>query len=176
MTKEYKRFYYQQKLLLNSHVVAKKVRRQVLGPSVRAVVERGKTQSSRPPAEKDGYKVGGQTPYEIQKSSGTSLLWGNSIIRSGLRNSWVMNENKTQVKGDGICLVSRGGKGTTVTGVYPSHGSLRLITNRTPLPCEKRSAWGGSCDGMVQTSSPLKISMLWFIGPLHLLPFLTIWP
>ena len=74
MTKEYKRFYYQQKLLLNSHVVAKRVRRQVLGPSVRAVVERGKTQSSRPPAEKDGYKVGGQTPYEIQKSSGTSLL------------------------------------------------------------------------------------------------------
>ena len=50
MTKEYKRFYYQQKLLLNSRVVAKKVRRQVLGPSVRAVVERGKTQSSRPPA------------------------------------------------------------------------------------------------------------------------------
>lgn len=55
MTKEYKRFYYQQKPLLNSHVVAKKVRRQVSGPSVRAVVERGKTQSSRPPAEKDGY-------------------------------------------------------------------------------------------------------------------------
>ena len=59
MTKEYKRFYYQQKPLLNSHVVAKKVRCQVLGPSVRAVVERGKTQSSRPPAEKDGYWVQG---------------------------------------------------------------------------------------------------------------------
>ena len=51
MTKEYKRFYYQQKPLLNSHVVAKKVRRQVLGPSVCAVVERGKTQSSRSPAD-----------------------------------------------------------------------------------------------------------------------------
>ena len=71
MTKEYKRFYYQQKPLLNSHVVAKKVRRKFWIPvRVRAVVERGKTQSSRPPAEKDGYKVGGQTPYEIQKSSG----------------------------------------------------------------------------------------------------------
>ena len=40
--------------------MAKKVRRQVLGPSVLAVVERGKTQSSPTPAEKDGYKVGGQ--------------------------------------------------------------------------------------------------------------------
>ena len=56
MTKEYKRFYYQQKPLLNSHVVAKKVRRQVLGPSVRAVVEGGKTQSSRPPAENTAAK------------------------------------------------------------------------------------------------------------------------
>ena len=25
----------------------------------------------------------------------------------------------------------------------PSHGPLRFITSRSPLPCEKRSAWGG---------------------------------
>ena len=27
--------------------------------------------------------------------------------------------------------------------LYPSHGPLRFITNRSQLPCEKRSAWGG---------------------------------
>ena len=26
---------------------------------------------------------------------------------------------------------------------HPSHGPLRVITSRSPLPCEKRSAWGG---------------------------------
>ena len=30
-------------------------------------------------------------------------------------------------------------------GRYPSHGPLRLITSRSSLPCEKRSAWGGGC-------------------------------
>ena len=27
--------------------------------------------------------------------------------------------------------------------LYPSHGPLRFITSRSPLPCEKRSTWGG---------------------------------
>ena len=71
MTKEYKRFYYQQKPLLNSHVVAKKVRRkfwvQVFARS------RGRWTREDPVLSTtgwDGYKVGGQTPYEIQKGSG----------------------------------------------------------------------------------------------------------
>ena len=29
--------------------------------------------------------------------------------------------------------------------LYPSHGPLRFITSRSPLPCDKRSAWGGGC-------------------------------
>ena len=29
--------------------------------------------------------------------------------------------------------------------LYPPHGPLRFITSRSPLPCEKRSAWGGGC-------------------------------
>ena len=69
MTEEYKRFYYQQKPLLNSHVVAKKVRRQVLGPSVRAVVERGNTQSSRLPAEM-GTKLGDKHPKRFRRVQG----------------------------------------------------------------------------------------------------------
>ena len=31
--------------------------------------------------------------------------------------------------------------------LYPSHGPLRFITNRSQLPCEKRSAWGGGGRG-----------------------------
>ena len=27
----------------------------------------------------------------------------------------------------------------------PSHGPLRFITSRSPLPCQKQSAWGGGC-------------------------------
>ena len=37
-----------------------------------------------------------------------------------------------------------GGKETT-SETSPSHGPLRFITSRSPLPCEKRSAWGGGC-------------------------------
>ena len=29
--------------------------------------------------------------------------------------------------------------------LYPSHGPLRFITSRSPLPREKRSPWGGGC-------------------------------
>ena len=45
---------------------------------------------------------------------------------------------------------------------------LYLVKNEAP---EEEAAYG-----MVQTSSPLKISRLWFLRPLHLLPFLTTWP
>ena len=27
----------------------------------------------------------------------------------------------------------------------PSHGPLRFMTSRSPLPCQKQSAWGGGC-------------------------------
>ena len=48
-----------------------------------------------------------------------------------------------------LSRAKEGGKETTkeTTGsscrLYPSHGPLRLITSRSPLHCEKRSAWGG---------------------------------
>ena len=43
-----------------------------------------------------------------------------------------------------LSCAKEGGKETTGR-LYPSHGPLRLITSRSPLPCEKQSAWGGGC-------------------------------
>ena len=52
MTKDYKRFYHQQNTSFKFTRSGKNSQaRKFFGPSVRAVVERGKTQSSRPPAD-----------------------------------------------------------------------------------------------------------------------------
>ena len=37
--------------------------------------------------------------------------------------------------------------------LYPSHGTLQLITSRSPPPCEKRSAWGGGYHRVICSSS-----------------------
>ena len=57
-----------------------------------------------------------------------------------------MNDNKTQVKGDGICLVSRGGKGATgvFLPMFPCGSSLvaRLYLVKNEAPEEEAAmAW-----------------------------------
>ena len=37
--------------------------------------------------------------------------------------------------------------------LYSSSGPLRLIISRSPLPCEKRSAWGGGWGVMISTET-----------------------
>ena len=37
--------------------------------------------------------------------------------------------------------------------LYPYHGPLRLIASHSPLPCEKRSAWGGGWGVMISTET-----------------------
>ena len=56
--------------------------------------------------------------------------------------------------------------------LYPSHGLVRLITSHSPLPCEKRSAWGGgwvyrlrSCDPHYQKGRGLEMD--WAPQKLH---------
>ena len=44
-------------------------------------------------------------------------------------------------------------------GLYPSHGPLRFLTSRSPLPCEKRSAWGGGCQDWESVEGGLMFSM-----------------
>ena len=60
-----------------------------MGPSVRAVVERGKTQSSRPPAEKDGSRLGDKHPTRFRRVQGElnfeeipSSVQDSEILRS----------------------------------------------------------------------------------------------
>ena len=91
MTKDYKRFYYQQRPLLNSHVVAKNSQAtKFFGPSIRAVVERGKTQSSRRTNTlRDSEEF--RKNYEEMPSSVQDSWVMN-------QDSWVMNKNKTQKK------------------------------------------------------------------------------
>ena len=40
---------------------------------------------------------------------------------------------RTQMSLDEMCMQRKAGS------LYPSHGPLRLITSRSPLPCEKQS-------------------------------------
>ena len=47
-----------------------------------------------------------------------------------------------------ICAQRKAGR-----SLYPSHGPLRLIASRSPLPCEKRSAWGGGWGVMISTKT-----------------------
>ena len=48
--------------------------------------------------------------------------------------------------------------------LYPSHGLLRLITSRSPLPCKKRSAWGGGCcHTLLKLSSLRHYHRVWMV-------------
>ena len=68
-------------------------------------------------------------------------------LPSSVQDSWVMNKNKTQEKGDGM---------------VKEHLKVFFFISATLIELNQ--------------SSPLKIGMLFFLGPLLLLPFLTIWP
>ena len=61
---------------------------------------------------------------------------------------------KTSLFVDENVRAREGGKETTgfACRLCPSHGPLRFITSRSPLPCEKRSTWGG---GWSHTEDPL---------------------
>ena len=54
---------------------------------------------------------------------------------------------------------------------YPSHGPLRFITSRSPLlPCEKRSARGGSCCYFMSTRHVKLTGWAWIMNTGHVIP------
>ena len=90
-----------------------------------------------------GTRLGDKHPTRLRRVQGELNFEEipSSVQDSEILGSWMRTKHKWKAMGS-ASYPEAGIKGTS-TGLYPSHGSLRFITSRSPLPCEKRSDWGG---------------------------------